>query len=243
MSQIIYHSIVCALCIRVDFKVRGNACKCVYLRVSEKPYLSLPLQVRLSGCSFMRWGQAQEKVWLKLMRQRWEQGPLPSLVAHGLGAEGEKKSWWKCGEREKDTQDGRGNVAYERHRERRHFRGGLKYVLQTAVNMIFSKQPIHSSFRLSQEFQCEMQFPECHSQELFSHFPGCNGPLHQWTLKQTESAETDFVYQTCQHSLLPHHCHEHWLRLSINNSVRSLFSCLQLQDPVPLCYPHTLGTP
>ncbi len=53
-------------------------------------YLSLPLQVRLSGCSFMRWGQAQEKVWLKLMRQRWEHGLLPSLLAHGLGAERRK---------------------------------------------------------------------------------------------------------------------------------------------------------
>lgn len=61
----------------------------VYVFVSYQ-YLSLPLQVRLSGCSFMRWGQAQEKVWLKLMRQRWEQGLLPSLVAHGLGAERRK---------------------------------------------------------------------------------------------------------------------------------------------------------
>jgi len=40
----------------------------------------------------MRWGQAQEKVWLKLMRHRWEQGPLPSLVAHGLGAKKKKIS-------------------------------------------------------------------------------------------------------------------------------------------------------
>lgn len=35
------------------------------------------------------------------------------------------------------------------------------------------------------------------------------------------------VYQTCQHSLMSLHCHGHWVQLSINKSVRSLFSCLQ----------------
>ena len=62
-----------------------------------------------------------------------------------------------------------------------------------------------------------------------------NGPLNQWTLKESES-----VYETCQHSSLPHHCRGHWFQLSINNSGRSLFSCLQLQGPLPLCCPHTL---
>lgn len=39
--------------------------------------------------------------------------------------------------------------------------------------------------------------------------------------------------------LLNHHCHGHWLQLSLNNSLRSLFSCLQLQVPVPLSASHT----
>lgn len=59
-----------------------------------------------------------------------------------------------------------------------------------------------------------------------------SGPFSQWTLKESEN-----VYQTRQCSLLPHCCHGHWLQLSINNSFRSLFSCLQLQDPVPLRCP------
>lgn len=63
-----------------------------------------------------------------------------------------------------------------------------------------------------------------------------NGPLHQWNFKESEC-----LYQPCQHSLFSHHCHGHWLQLSVNNSVRDLFSCLQLQDPVHFSCPHTTG--
>lgn len=51
------------------------------------------------------------------------------------------------------------------------------------------------------------------------------------------------VCRACQPSLLPDHCHGHWFQLSINNNVIPPFCCLQLQDPVPLCCPHTLEIP
>ena len=80
--------------------------------------MGVPLQVRLSGCSFMRWGQPQENVWLKLIRHRWVQGLFPSTGAHGLGAERDtERQRERERERERDRACER-ERARERERER-----------------------------------------------------------------------------------------------------------------------------
>lgn len=59
-------------------------------------------------------------------------------------------------------------------------------------------------------------------EDIFQNIIVSNRPLNQSHSTKREPKKT--VCQTDQASLLPHHCHGHWLQLSINNSV-------------PLCWP------